>query len=150
MYSGDFQEAYAKPLVEDGDLLNWFHLLQVSLENGPLLTQVSIILEAQDHFFIWKLSLKKRIEVFDSAQLLCEEEDKAVMFVVVYMARNSTNSAFPRKNAQVHLCCSMACGSPDHDIKDITWCVLCEIKCHRLIRTLTGTTARQRKYLPVL
>lgn len=33
---------------------NWLYLLQVSLENGPLPTQVSSILEEQDHVFIWK------------------------------------------------------------------------------------------------
>lgn len=64
-------------------------------------------------------------------RFLCEVEDKVVVFVVVYMARNSTNSTFPRTDAQVYLCCSMAWGSLDHDIKDTTWCVLCEIKCHR-------------------
>lgn len=132
---------------------NWLHLLQVSLENFlfshtgeqyPWRRGPCLYLEAVQH--LWRKGLKSLTQF----SFLCAVEDKAVMFVVVYMVWNSTNSTFLRTDAQVYLWCSMACRSLDHDIKDIiTWCVLREIKCHRLTRILTGTTAKQRQFLSV-
>lgn len=104
--------------------VNCLHLLQVSLENGLFPHRGAVSLKNRNVFVSgnFTLPLKERIEVFNSFSSLCEVEGKVVMFVVVCMARNSSNSTFPgfpRTDAQVPLCVSVARVSLGHGMKEV-------------------------------
>lgn len=78
---------------------------------------------------------------------LWDVENKVVMFVVVYMVRNSTRTL--SKGLTPRYICVVQ-WHVGHVKKDITWCGLWEIKFHRLTRTLTGKTDRQGQFISVL